>query len=104
MPFQKRFFCPGFVELSYPPRWHQTHGRVTFRSVLFRSRFAFTPSIKSTKSYCPYDKEVVSRDEIAMGYEIEKDKYILVQRPVGEGIKVTARRLRLVVIRLRSSN
>lgn len=29
--------------------------------------------------YCPYDKEVVSRDEIAMGYEIEKDKYILVE-------------------------
>jgi DNA end-binding protein Ku len=28
--------------------------------------------------HCPYDKEVVSRDEIAMGYEIEKDKYILV--------------------------
>jgi DNA end-binding protein Ku len=28
--------------------------------------------------YCPYDKEVVSRDEIAMGYEIDKEKYILV--------------------------
>jgi DNA end-binding protein Ku len=28
--------------------------------------------------YCPYDKEVVSRDEIALGYEIEKDKYVLV--------------------------
>jgi DNA end-binding protein Ku len=28
--------------------------------------------------YCPYDKEVVPRDEIAMGYEIEKDRYILV--------------------------
>jgi DNA end-binding protein Ku len=28
--------------------------------------------------YCPYDQEVVPRDEIAMGYEIEKDKYILV--------------------------
>jgi len=28
--------------------------------------------------YCPYDKEVVSRDEIAMGYEIDKDKYVLV--------------------------
>jgi DNA end-binding protein Ku len=28
--------------------------------------------------YCPYDKEVVSRDEIAMGYEVEKDKYVLV--------------------------
>src|ERR1700722_13127119 len=28
--------------------------------------------------YCPYDKEVVSRDEIAMGYEVDKDKYILV--------------------------
>src|SRR3984885_12269265 len=28
--------------------------------------------------YCPYDKEIVSRDEIAMGYEIEKDKYVLV--------------------------
>ena len=29
--------------------------------------------------YCPYDKEVVSRDEIAMGYEVDKDKYILVE-------------------------
>ena len=29
--------------------------------------------------YCPYDKEVVPRDEIAMGYEVEKDKYILVE-------------------------
>jgi DNA end-binding protein Ku len=28
--------------------------------------------------YCPYDKEVVSRDELALGYEVEKDKYILV--------------------------
>ena len=28
--------------------------------------------------YCPYDKEVVSRDEIAMGYEVDKDKYVLV--------------------------
>jgi DNA end-binding protein Ku len=28
--------------------------------------------------YCPVDKEVVSRDEIAMGYEVDKDKYILV--------------------------
>lgn len=29
--------------------------------------------------YCPYDREVVSRDEIAMGYEIDKDKYILIE-------------------------
>jgi DNA end-binding protein Ku len=28
--------------------------------------------------YCPYDREVVSRDEIAMGYEIEQDKFVLV--------------------------
>src|ERR1700677_4616655 len=28
--------------------------------------------------YCPYDKEVVPRDEIAMGYEVDEDKYILV--------------------------
>jgi DNA end-binding protein Ku len=28
--------------------------------------------------YCPYDERVVSRDEIAMGYEIEKGKYVLV--------------------------
>jgi DNA end-binding protein Ku len=28
--------------------------------------------------YCPYDKEVVTRDELALGYEVEKDKYILV--------------------------
>src|SRR3984957_18270495 len=29
--------------------------------------------------YCPYDKEMVSRDEIAMGYEIDKDKHALVE-------------------------
>jgi DNA end-binding protein Ku len=29
--------------------------------------------------YCPHDKRVVSRAEIAMGYEIEKDKYVLVE-------------------------
>lgn len=29
--------------------------------------------------YCLYDKEVVSRDEIAMGYETDKDKYVLVE-------------------------
>jgi DNA end-binding protein Ku len=29
--------------------------------------------------YCPHDKRVVSRDEIAMGYEIEKDKYVFVE-------------------------
>lgn len=29
--------------------------------------------------YCSYDKEVVSRDEIAMGYEVDNDKYILVE-------------------------
>jgi DNA end-binding protein Ku len=29
--------------------------------------------------YCPYDKRVVSRDEIAMGYEVDKDKYVLVE-------------------------
>jgi DNA end-binding protein Ku len=30
--------------------------------------------------YCPYDKEVVSRDEVALGYETDKDKYVLVDR------------------------
>lgn len=29
--------------------------------------------------YCPYDEEVVSREEIALGYEVEKDKYVLVE-------------------------
>src|SRR5262252_4804174 len=29
--------------------------------------------------YCPHDKEVVSRDEVAMGYEIDKDKYVLLE-------------------------
>jgi DNA end-binding protein Ku len=29
--------------------------------------------------YCPYDAEIVSRDEIALGYEVEKDKYVLVE-------------------------
>lgn len=28
--------------------------------------------------YCPYDKEVVSRDELALGYETDKDKYVLI--------------------------
>ena len=28
--------------------------------------------------YCPHDEEVVPRDEITMGFEIEKDRYVLV--------------------------
>jgi len=28
--------------------------------------------------YCPHDKRVVSRDEIALGYEISKDQFVLV--------------------------
>ncbi len=31
--------------------------------------------------YCPHDQRVVSRDEIAMGFEFEKDQYILVDPP-----------------------
>ncbi|MGB8321607.1 MAG: Ku protein [Candidatus Acidiferrum sp.] len=30
--------------------------------------------------YCPYDERVVSRDEVAMGYEVAKDKYVLVDK------------------------
>jgi DNA end-binding protein Ku len=30
--------------------------------------------------YCPHDERVVSRDEIAMGYEIDKDKFIMVDQ------------------------
>ena len=30
--------------------------------------------------YCPYDERVVSRDEVAMGYEVGDDKYVLVER------------------------
>ena len=30
--------------------------------------------------YCPYDKRVVSRDEIVMGYEVEEDKMVIVDR------------------------
>jgi DNA end-binding protein Ku len=29
--------------------------------------------------YCPYDERIVSRAEIAMGYEVEKDKYVLIE-------------------------
>jgi DNA end-binding protein Ku len=29
--------------------------------------------------YCPYDQRVVSRNEIALGYETGKDKYVLVE-------------------------
>jgi DNA end-binding protein Ku len=29
--------------------------------------------------YCPHHEKVVPRDEVAMGYEIEKDKYLLVE-------------------------
>jgi DNA end-binding protein Ku len=29
--------------------------------------------------YCPHDERVVTRDAIAMGYEVDKDKYILVE-------------------------
>lgn len=30
--------------------------------------------------YCPYDKRVVSRDEIVMGYEVDDDKMVIVDR------------------------
>src|ERR1700681_4882251 len=30
--------------------------------------------------YCPYDKRVVSRDEIVMGYEVDEDKMVIVAR------------------------
>ena len=30
--------------------------------------------------YCPYDKKVVSRDEIVMGYEVDEDKMVIVDR------------------------
>jgi DNA end-binding protein Ku len=30
--------------------------------------------------YCPYDKRVVSRDEIVMGYEVDEDKMVIVDR------------------------
>ena len=29
--------------------------------------------------YCPYDERIVSRAEVAMGYEVEKDKYVLIE-------------------------
>lgn len=29
--------------------------------------------------YCPYDERIVSREEVAMGYEVEKDKYVLIE-------------------------
>src|ERR1700732_2362690 len=30
--------------------------------------------------YCPYDQRVVSRDEIVMGYEVNEDKMVIVDR------------------------
>ena len=30
--------------------------------------------------YCPYDKRVVSRDEIVMGYEVDEDKMVIVDK------------------------
>jgi DNA end-binding protein Ku len=30
--------------------------------------------------YCPHDERVVPRDEIAMGYEVEEDQYVLVDQ------------------------
>ena len=29
--------------------------------------------------YCPFDKEVVSREDIALGYEVAEDRYVLVE-------------------------
>jgi len=29
--------------------------------------------------YCPYDERIVTRAEVAMGYEVDKDKYVLVE-------------------------
>jgi DNA end-binding protein Ku len=30
--------------------------------------------------YCPYDKKVVSRDELVMGYEVDEDKMVIVDK------------------------
>jgi DNA end-binding protein Ku len=29
--------------------------------------------------YCPYDERMVTREEVGMGYEVEKDKYVLIE-------------------------
>ena len=29
--------------------------------------------------YCPYDERMVTRAEVALGYEVEKDKYVLIE-------------------------
>jgi len=29
--------------------------------------------------YCPYDERIVTRAEVAMGYEVDKDKYVLIE-------------------------
>jgi DNA end-binding protein Ku len=29
--------------------------------------------------YCPYDERIVTREEVAMGYEVKKDKYVLIE-------------------------
>jgi DNA end-binding protein Ku len=29
--------------------------------------------------YCPYDERIVPREEVAMGYEVEKDKYVVIE-------------------------
>jgi DNA end-binding protein Ku len=29
--------------------------------------------------YCPYDERVVTRDEVALGYEVDKDKFVLAE-------------------------
>lgn len=31
------------------------------------------------KLYCPYDKRAVTRDEVVLGYETAKDKYVLIE-------------------------
>jgi DNA end-binding protein Ku len=42
--------------------------------------------------YCPYDERVVTRDEVALGYETDKDKYVLVEAAELKKIQPTSSR------------
>ncbi len=58
--------CVCFAAARYSPtRFHEIHRECGTRI--------------HHQLYCPYDERVVTRDEVALGYETDKDKYVLVE-------------------------
>src|ERR1700722_1578644 len=64
----------GLVSVPIRVFWAARYSHIAFHEI---HKTCGTRGVQ--KLYCPHDERVVSRDEIAMGYEVDKDKYILVE-------------------------